>query len=259
MRPGCVSMCMGMCICIFMSMCLCTVYIDSMCVCLYCMLMCLCMCVTIIFYSRSVQYVTHLVYDNPGQVSTYMIVIIIILCRPDEMYHSGIISRWEYHTYFWGDRRTGWTKIIMLLVFVIYLILWSIMFVLCICNIVLFVCIHFLGILIYARILKLLLLSIIMPVKHACVVICRYKHMHMDCQEMAWNMLCMTSLIMLLIIMGHSYALNRVLIRWKVWKINWWFFETKWNRYAFYLRNLKLCCVHYYDWSIREYWSSENM
>ena len=63
-----------------------------------CMLMCLCMCVTIIFYSRCVQYVTHLVYDNPGQVSlistyVYVIVIIIILYRPDEMYYRSIISR----------------------------------------------------------------------------------------------------------------------------------------------------------------------
>lgn len=108
MQPGRVSMCMGMCVCVFVSMCVCTVYIDSMCVCLYCM--CLCMCVTIIFYSRSVQYVSCLVYDSAGQVSlisTCMIVIIIILYRPYEMYYRGIMSRREYHTYFWGDRMTG--------------------------------------------------------------------------------------------------------------------------------------------------------
>ena len=60
------------------------------CVCLYCM------CVTIVFYSRSVQYVSHLVYYNPGEVSLisiYVIVIIIILYRPDEMYYRGIMSR----------------------------------------------------------------------------------------------------------------------------------------------------------------------
>ena len=94
MRPGRVSMCMGMYIYCHTY---CHVHCTStvcVCVCLYCM--CLCMCVTIVFYSRSVQYVSHLVYYNPGQVnliSIYVIVIIIILYRPDEMYYRGIMSR----------------------------------------------------------------------------------------------------------------------------------------------------------------------
>ena len=60
---------------------------------------CVCVCVTIVFYSRSEQYVSHLVYYNPGQVSliSIYVIVIIILYRPDEMYYRGIMSRREYY------------------------------------------------------------------------------------------------------------------------------------------------------------------